>query len=669
MYNFRRRRLDMVDRQVAARGVTDPRVLEAMRVVPREEFVPANLAEFAYEDAPLPIEEGQTISQPYIVGVMVEALELGPEDRVLEVGAGSGYAAAILGQVAGEVYGIERHDHLADLARQRMERLGYHNVRLRQGDGTLGWSDHAPFDAILVSAGGPDVPPSLLTQLAIGGRIVIPVSGDVRSQDLLLVRRISPERYERTFLGRVQFVPLIGSEGWAADGQLPPAGRRAPTVRPVPKHPPALGALVREASEPFTGIEEAELAPLLDRVGDARVVLIGEATHGTAEFYRMRARLTRELVACRGFSVLAIEGDWPDTTALDSYVRGKPRPALRQPAYTRFPTWMWRNQETREFVHWLKEYNETKRAPDRQVSVHGLDLYGLYNSIDLVLHYLDDVDPELAREARVRYGCLSPWEADPAVYGRVAVTGRMPDCEDEVVGALTRLLDRRFEYLSQNGDRFFDAEQNARVVRDAERYYRVMYYGARESWNLRDHHMFETLQAVLSHRGSDTRAVVWAHNSHVGDARATEMHVRGEENIGQLARERFGTEAYLIGFGTDHGTVAAADNWGDEIGFPSVVPSHPDSYERVCHESGVPAFLLPLRHPHRMEVREELLEMRLERAIGVIYRPRTELLSHYFQAVLPAQFDEYIWFDETEAVHPIGLHETVGMPETYPFTL
>jgi protein-L-isoaspartate(D-aspartate) O-methyltransferase len=296
-------------------------------------------------------------------------------------------------------------------------------------------------------------------------------------------------------------------------------------------------------------------------------------------------------------------------------------------------------------------------------------LYSLYTSIEAVLRYLDDVDPDAARVARARYGYLTPWQGDPAAYGRAVMTSGYRDCEEHVVAMLRDMLGKRLEYQLRDGERYLDALQNARVVANAERYYRAMYYGSRESWNLRDQHMFETLQVLLALRGPETKAILWEHNSHLGDARATEMGARGELNVGQLSRETFGEAAYLVGFGTDHGTVAAASDWDGPMEVKAVRPAHPDSYERICRDSEVAAFLLALRHPHRQEVREELTVARLERAIGVIYRPETELASHYFQAVLPVQFDEYIWFDETHAVTPLGRVQTHGMPDTYPFGL
>ena len=664
--SMREERLRMVERQIESRGVTDPNILRAMATVPREEFVAAHLRDYAYEDAPLPIEDGQTISQPFVVALMIDALDVQPGDRVLEIGAGSGYAAAVLGQMADSVYAIERHQKLAEIAAKRMDRLGYDNVEILHGDGTQGLIERAPFDAILVSAGGPDVPKSLREQLAIGGRLVIPVGEEPRMQELLHVRRTDEHTFEQRSLGRVQFVPLIGSEGWAAEEPTAPAKPKRPLAA-VPDQRRAT-RLIAQYAEPFDSIDEANLDALLERIGDAKVVLIGEASHGTSEFYEMRARITKDLIERRGFNIVAIEGDWPDTAALDSHVRDIPGPRLREQPFSDFPRWMWRNDEMRRFVRWLSEHNDECGASTK-VSIHGLDLYSLNNSIGVVLDYLERVDPEAAEAARVRFACFSPWETDPAVYGRAAITGETRGCENDAVAALQDLLARQMAYIERDGESFFDAAQNAAVIRNAERYYRTMYYGSRESWNLRDTHMFDTLRAVLSHRGPKARAVVWAHNSHIGNAAATEMGIRGELNIGQLVRETYGSHAYSIGFGTHTGTVAAASNWGEPVQIMHVRPSNEESYEHLCHDTGIRQFLLPLRGGNgNDELRKELSRPRLERAIGVIYRPQMELLSHYFQAALPVQFDEYVWFDETKAVRAIDRVEAEGA-DTYPFAL
>jgi len=653
-------REQMVRVQIEARGIRDQRVLEAMRRVPRELFLQEGFEELAYQDTPLPIESDQTISQPYIVAYMTDCLELAPGDRVLEIGTGSGYAAAVLAEIARQVFTVERYPNLADGARKRLERLGYHNVSVLCGDGTRGWPEHAPFDAIVVAAGGPEIPPSLRSQLAIGGRMVIPVGTTAWDQKLLRITRRSVDHFDQEELIPVRFVPLVGAEGWQ-EGAERPSRARPPVAEPEPRE---LATLVGASCEGFDDIEEADLEPLLERIGDARLVLLGEATHGTSEFYRMRARITRELVERKGFDVVAVEADWPDAARIDHYVRDLEHPAPDWVAFTRFPTWMWRNQEMRELVDWLRRHNEA-RPRDERTAFYGLDLYSLYTSIGAVLTYLDEVDPASAAAARERYGCLTPWESDPAKYGYAALTARYRSCEDDVVRMLQELLDRRLDYLTYDGERYFDAVQNARLVTQAERYYRVMYYGGPHSWNLRDSHMFQTLRRVLRARGTGSKAVVWAHNSHLGDASATEMGARGEINLGQLCRRHMGRLVYSIGFGTDHGTVAAASDWNEPMQVKQVRPSHPHSYERVCHASGVPEFLLALRPEGAL--RGALTEPRLERAIGVVYRPESELASHYFAAHLPLQFDEYVWFDESVAVRPLASREVSGVPETYPF--
>jgi len=663
--DFAKLRDNMVDSQIADRGVRSHLVLDAMRTVPREAFLPESLREFAYEDAPLPIAENQTISQPYIVALMTEALALEGGEKVLEIGTGSGYAAAILSRIAKEVYTVERIGQLAEKSGAVLAGLGYKNVHVLHADGTRGWPDQAPYDAIVVAAGGPEIPESLKAQLKIGGRLVIPVGSDRRYQELVRVVRVSGHEYKTEDIADVRFVPLVGEEGWAPeDGHfVPPAPR--PAVKTAEG---ALAKAIATSCEKFETITSADLEPLLNRIGDARVVLLGEATHGTSEFYRMRERISRELIERKGFTFIAIEGDWPDAARIDHYVRHAEYPPSEWTAFARFPVWMWRNREVLNFVNWLRERNADVE-PGNRVAFHGLDLYSLYNSIRSVLSYLDDIDPQTAKVARQRYGCLTPWQADPATYGHATLTGAYETCEHEVVSMLMELMQKRKAYAEHDGERFLDAVQNARLVANAEHYYRTMYYGSRSSWNLRDSHMFETLKTLLDFHGPHSKAIVWAHNSHVGDSTATEMSLRGEYNIGHLCRQEFGNRAYSIGFGTNSGTVAAASNWDEPMEIKTVRPALPDSYERLCHEAGSPQFLLPLRSPILTDLTEQLMKPRLERAIGVIYRPETELQSHYFQAVLPQQFDEYIWFDETKAVTPLKTEEIEGFPDTYPFGL
>lgn len=666
MTNFLNLRGTMVEQQIAARGIRSESVLNAVRRVPRELFLPGRLQEFAYEDSPLPIEAEQTISQPYIVALMTDALALEGGERVLEIGTGSGYAAAVLAEIAGEVYTVERIKQLAEAAASRLAELGYKNIHVHHGDGTLGWPEHAPYDAIIVAAGGPEVPDTLKRQLKVGGRLVIPVGGDQRVQELVRVTRSSKDTFKTEDIADVRFVPLIGKEGWLPEEIRAPARDRAKQARRKPDD--GLATAIADKCETFDSIETAHLDPLLERIGDARVVLLGEASHGTSEFYRMRARISQELIKRKGFSCVAIEGDWPDVARLDHYVRHFEFPASEWTAFARFPMWMWRNNEVRSFVDWLHEYNIGQTAPKR-IAMYGLDLYSLYTSIRSVLEYLESVDPEAARIGRQRYGCLTPWQTDPATYGEAALSGNYRNCETDVVRMLEDLLRKRSSYMVHDGERFLDAVQNARLVANAEQYYRIMYYGSRASWNLRDSHMHETLKSLLAFHGPKAKAIVWAHNSHVGDAAATEMSARGEYNIGQLCREDFGTAVYSIGFGTNTGTVAAASDWDGPMQIKAVRPALERSYEWLCHATGSPRFMLPLRHLAPDALRRRLEEPRLERAIGVIYRPETERASHYFQANLPGQFNEYIWFDQSTAVTPFGTNELKGLPDTYPFGL
>jgi erythromycin esterase-like protein len=431
---------------------------------------------------------------------------------------------------------------------------------------------------------------------------------------------------------------------------------------------------IRAAAEPLPAFDDAGFGALFDRFAGAKVVLLGEASHGTSEFYRARDAITRRLVAEHGFNIVAVEADWPDAASIDRYVRHRRARADAgrsdaEPAFRRFPTWMWRNAEVEAFVEWLRAHNEAQPR-ERRAGFFGLDLYSLNKSIRAVLDYLDRVDPEAAAVARQRYGCLTPWANEPAAYGRLALTRGFAPCEKPVLEALRELLQSQLEYAGHDGTEFLDAAHNARLVRNAEAYYRAMYYGSAESWNLRDTHMFETLELLLATSGDDARAVVWAHNSHIGDARHTEMgSARGELNIGQLCRERFGDEAALVGFGTHTGTVAAASDWDAPMEIKQVRPSLPDSYERLCHDAGIDRALLDLREGVHPALRGELLPTRLERFIGVIYLPQTERWSHYADASLPRQFDAWAWFDETRAVEALPTTPRPGVPDTYPFGL
>jgi erythromycin esterase-like protein len=414
----------------------------------------------------------------------------------------------------------------------------------------------------------------------------------------------------------------------------------------------------------------------LGLVGGRRLVLIGEASHGTHEFYRERARITRRLIDELGFNAVAIEGDWPDTYRVNRYVMGDSNDGDANTSlvgFRRFPTWMWRNRDVLAFVQWLKARNDAQSSPSTKVGFYGLDLYSLRASIEAVVKYLELVDPEEARRARERYSCFDHVGADGQAYGYALASGAGDPCEDAVLSQLLELRRQSDSYLLADGvtneDEQFYAEQNAQLVHDAEQYYRLMYRANVSSWNLRDSHMANTLDnliAFLNHRSAPTKVVVWAHNSHVGDARATSMGARGELNIGQLARERYGDDALLVGFSTNTGYVTAASDWGAPTERKRVRSARPDSHEAMLHAAGIRQFWLPTSD---LAIDEELAGTRLERAIGVIYRPDTELQSHYFEADLIQQFDIVIHLDHTRALEPLELTplwDAGEPPETYP---
>jgi erythromycin esterase-like protein/predicted phosphoribosyltransferase len=415
---------------------------------------------------------------------------------------------------------------------------------------------------------------------------------------------------------------------------------------------------------------------LVRAIGSARVVLLGEASHGTHEFYRERAFITERLISEAGFSAVALEADWPDAYRVNRYVRGASDDASAVHAlgdFSRFPTWMWRNTDVVAFVEWLRAHNDTQPIEHR-AGFYGIDLYSLRTSMHAVLAYLSRVDPEAAKIARARYACFDHFGNDPQSYGLATTSGWAPSCEHEVVTQLVDLQRRRAEYASHDGrlarDDYFYAEQNARLVRNAELYYRSMFRGRTESWNLRDRHMADTIEELLrflEQPWAPAKIVVWAHNSHLGDARATELGEYGELNVGQLVRERHGADSVSVGFTTYSGTVTAAADWDAPAERKTVRPALPNSYERLFHETGTPRFLLAIRDDKALA--DALTSPRLERAIGVVYKPETERGSHYFHARLAQQFDYVLHFDETTALEPLeptALWMAGEPAETYP---
>jgi erythromycin esterase-like protein len=418
----------------------------------------------------------------------------------------------------------------------------------------------------------------------------------------------------------------------------------------------------------------------MDLIGDARFVLIGEASHGTHEFYQQRAEITKRLIQEKGFTAVAVEADWPDAYRVNRYVRGIGDDTTSADAlagFDRFPAWMWRNTEVVNFIDWLREYNNALPQNATKAGFYGLDLYSLHTSVEAVLSYLDKIDPEAAKRARYRYSCFEHFGEDTQGYGYAASFGLTESCQKKVINELLELQHRAGEYALADGqeaeDEYFYAEQNARLIKNAEEYYRSMFRGRVSSWNLRDRHMAETLDHLVTHldkQRNRTKVVLWAHNSHLGDARATDMGDAGELNVGQLVRERYGRDAVLVGLTTYSGTVTAASNWGAPPERKRVRPGISGSYEALFHETGLPRFLLTLRSDDKAAT--ALHKRRLERAIGVIYLPETERVSHYFHARLPDQFDAVLHFDETRALEPLertSHWEKGEVPETFPSSL
>jgi erythromycin esterase-like protein len=416
---------------------------------------------------------------------------------------------------------------------------------------------------------------------------------------------------------------------------------------------------------------------LLESIADAQFVLLGEATHGTHEFYRARAEITKRLIVERAFTAVCIEGDWPDAYRVNRFVRGAGDDVEAVEAlegFRRFPTWMWRNAEVLDFISWLREYNDRLPSNTRKAGFYGLDLYSMYASIDAVIGYLERIDSQAAQRARERYGCLERFEDRPESYGYAIYAGLYESCRPDVLEQLMEIQRRASQYAKLDGrvaeDEYFYAEQNARVVAGAEKYYGSLLDEDVSGWNIRDSHMVDTLVRLaehLSRYGGKAKAVVWAHNSHVGNAKATSMGARHETNIGALMRDRFGDEPVLVGFTTYSGTVTAASDWHRPEERKAVRPARDDSYEGFFHDFDAPAFYLALRplRPHFNGFPEE----RRERAIGVVYRPETELMSHYFRANMLQQFDAVFHFDTTRAVEPLersALWEAGEVPETYP---
>ena len=462
--------------------------------------------------------------------------------------------------------------------------------------------------------------------------------------------------------------PRSGVRMGAIGRALIAARRRAQTGGQEPDT--QIADLVGTAAEPLPPIADEGFARFVDRYADAKVVLLGEATHGTDEFYRARTAITERLVREHGFSIVAVEADWPDAARIDAYIRNRaPLPPATTP-FHRFPVWMWRNRAVLDLIDQLRAFNDRTADPDHKVGFVGLDLYSLPSSMDAVVKFVARYDPEGLAEVRARYGCLAPWAEDPDnpdTFGELARTSALDSCAEEVASVIEDILKARMEHIGASDRAFHDALGNARVVAASAAYHQAMLEGSAASWNARDTHMADTLKAVLEARGPEAKAVVWAHNSHIGDARATGMGRGGELNLGQLAREAWGERAVLIGFGTDRGTVTAAAEWDGPPETMDVTPSLPESWGGLMREVTPDRFHLDLRALPE-DLRDALSDRRIERFIGVVYLRETELFSHYIETALAQEYDGYVWIGETQAVEPLTMAEMQALPPEHPFS-
>ncbi len=636
--------------QLKNKGIKSPLLLKAFQDIPTAFFL--SKEQYPYDYSQMDIEDKFEKIEPRVIVVakMLEQLKIEERKKILAIGVDSVYILVILSKIYEKVFIVDANEIYAKWALEVLKNENITNVFIISGNEKLGWKEKAPFDAILIVSEFEEVPHNLKEQLKVGGKLLAPIGPDWAHIIFEIIQRVSETEYneeksrDNFFIPNPKLLPEIGSKDF-------------PEKEIVDE--------IKVKAIAFNNIKEYPIDGLLDRIGDAQVVLLGEASHGTSEFYLTRQEITKALIEKKGFNFVCAEADWSDAEQINSYVRKQYTEKDWMP-FTRFPQWMWKNKEVLNFVEWLQEYNTLHQ---NKAGFYGLDLYGLENSIELVINYLENIDVDLANLAKTRYACITPFMSDPAIYGKMVVSKQLESCEKEILKMLVDLLKNKNKL--NHSPEYFYAYQNANVVVDAELYYKTMYYGSAESWNLRDFHMFHTLKSLLSYFGSDSKAIIWAHNSHIGNALATEMYSRGEINIGHLCKEHFGDKSYNIGFGTHTGTVAAANNWGGKMEVMHVNNSLVNSYENLCHQSKIANFTLPLREKYSgKKLRELLSTPKLERAIGVMYRPQTERMSHYFHAVLPSQFDEYIWYNESKAVTPIsGKSVHPKLLEKHPFGL
>ena len=585
--------------QLEDKGISNALILEAFQDLPEAFFLSETLLQFFYEE--VCVEQSIEKTEPRIIEIarMLDQLQIKRERKILVTGVDSIYILVVLSKIYKEVYTVEINETYANWTLEVLKTINITNVYLKTGNPEMGWEEKGPFNAVLIATAFKNKSNSIKTQLKIGAKLLAPVSPDWAHTMLEVIKRVSETEYSTRAL-RVNY--LI----------------------PNPKILPKIGSKIYEDREiideigissiPFKTIKDYPMEGLLERIGDARVVLLGDASHGTSEFYLTRQEITKALIEKKGFNFVCAEADWSDAEQINNYVRNQYKSQDWEP-FSQFPQWMWKNEEVLDFIEWLKEHNSKNKNTS---GFYGLDLNGLENSVNLVIKYLKEIDPKLAKLAISKYDCLASYMSDPTMYGEIAKNNKLTGCEKEVLTILVDLLKNKNKINYSQA--YFHAYQNATVIINAKRHYKAMDYSCTESWNLRDFHMFYTLQSLLSFYGEESKAIVWAHNAHVGNALATDIYPRGEINLGHLCKEHYGAKSYHIGFGTYTGTVAAARNWGDKMEVIDVNDSVDNSYEYLCHRTNVANFTLPLREEHSdRKLREVLSIPKLQRAIGTFF--------------------------------------------------
>lgn len=405
----------------------------------------------------------------------------------------------------------------------------------------------------------------------------------------------------------------------------------------------------------------SQLDQLLEKMSNCKIVMLGESTHGTLEFYQWRRLISQRLIEKYGFKFIAVEGDWPDCWKLNRYIENGDGASARNvmKTFNRWPTWMWANEEAEKLVEWMHEHGG---------HFYGLDVYSLFDSLDAVKEFARKLEPALADELINSYGCFSKFDRNEKSYAKSLL--EFPSgCREEAVASLRKLLRLRLDQTNADAPELFNAQQNAVIIQNAEQYYRSMIEGSEESWNVRDEHMLQTLDSLMHFHGNGAKVIVWAHNTHIGDYHATDMAKEGYVNLGGLARERYGMDnVFLVGFGTYEGEVLAGRAWGSPAEVMKLPEARLGSYENHFHQvaqqlSSIPFFMAFDRHDG-----SSLAQTRGHRAVGVVYETEYELTGHnYVPTSLANRYDAFVFVDHTKALKALKAPlNRKQFPETWP---